>query len=33
MVKLELDQLVMRRMKEEDIEMVKALVKVGAAHP
>lgn len=28
MVKLELDQVVMRRMKEDDIEMVKALIKV-----
>lgn len=30
MVRLELDQVVMRRMKEDDIEMVKALIKVGA---
>lgn len=29
MVRLELDQVVMRRMKEEDIEMVKALIKEG----
>ncbi|XP_068180163.1 probable N-acetyltransferase 14 [Antennarius striatus] len=29
MVKLELDQVVMRRMKEEDIEVVKALIKEG----
>lgn len=28
MVRLELDQVVMRRMKEDDIEVVKALVKV-----
>lgn len=28
MVKLELDQVVMRRMKEDDIEVVKALIKV-----
>ncbi|KAL6109343.1 nat14 [Pungitius sinensis] len=29
MVKVELDQVVMRRMKEDDIEMVKALIKEG----
>ncbi|KAM9852181.1 putative N-acetyltransferase 14 [Aulostomus maculatus] len=29
MVRLELDQVVMRRMKEDDIEMVKALIKEG----
>ncbi|XP_008293990.1 putative N-acetyltransferase 14 [Stegastes partitus] len=29
MVRLELDQVVMRRMKDEDIEMVKALIKEG----
>lgn len=29
MVRLDLDQVVMRRMKEEDIEMVKALIKEG----
>ncbi|XP_054637119.1 probable N-acetyltransferase 14 [Dunckerocampus dactyliophorus] len=29
MVKLELDQVVMRRMKEDDIEMIKALIKEG----
>ncbi|XP_029359968.1 putative N-acetyltransferase 14 [Echeneis naucrates] len=29
MVRLELDQVVMRRMKEEDIEMIKALIKEG----
>lgn len=28
MVRLELDQVVMRRMKEDDIEVVKALIKV-----
>lgn len=28
MVKLELDRVVIRRMKEDDIEMVKALIKV-----
>lgn len=28
MVRLELDQVVMRRMKEDDIETVKALIKV-----
>lgn len=28
MVRLELDQVVMRRMKESDIEVVKALIKV-----
>lgn len=28
MVRLELDQVVMRRMKDDDIEMVKALIKV-----
>lgn len=30
MVRLELDQVVMRRMKEDEIEVVKALIKVGA---
>uniref|UniRef100_A0A3Q1FRW9 Probable N-acetyltransferase 14 n=1 Tax=Acanthochromis polyacanthus TaxID=80966 RepID=A0A3Q1FRW9_9TELE len=30
MVRLELDQVVMRRMKDEDIEMVKALIKEGS---
>ncbi|KAM8734879.1 putative N-acetyltransferase 14 [Acanthopagrus schlegelii] len=30
MVKLELDQVVMRRMKEDDIEVVKALIKEGS---
>jgi len=30
MVRLDLDQVVMRRMKEDDIEMVKALIKVCA---
>lgn len=29
MVKVQLDQVAMRRMKEDDIEMVKALIKVG----
>lgn len=33
MVKLELDQVVMRRMKEGDIEMVKALIKVCTTQP
>lgn len=28
MVRLELDQVVMRRMKEDDVEVVKALIKV-----
>lgn len=28
MVRLELDQIVMKRMKEDDIEIVKALIKV-----
>lgn len=32
MVRLDLDQVVMRRMKEEDIEVVKALIKVCTAH-
>lgn len=31
MVRLELDQVVMRRMKEDDIEMAKALIKVGTS--
>jgi len=32
MVRLELDKVVMRRMKEDDIEMVKALIKVCTIH-
>ena len=31
MVRLEMDQVVMRRMKEDDIEVVKALIKVCLA--
>lgn len=32
MVRLELDQVVMRRMREDDIEMIKDLIKVGTTY-